>query len=85
MAKKIDLAFIATTAVQGEQVAATLNRNMARISAAMESTFSRDGTEPNTWATDLDLNGNALVGVLVPYEARLNAPVGGHLNEDRDS
>lgn len=82
MAKKVELNYIAS--VVGTQVAANLNANQALIVAAMERTFFRDGTEPNTWSTDLDLNGNTLYGVLVPYESRLNAPVGGHLNESLD-
>lgn len=81
MRAKVDLALIASTGAGGPGVARVLNKNNETIMAAMERTFSRDGTSPNVWEDDLDLNGNALFGVLVPYEMRKNAPHGEYLHE----
>ncbi len=41
----------------------TINQNMDRIESALESTLSRDGTEPNQMTADLDMNHNDIINV----------------------
>lgn len=41
----------------------TINNNFDAVEAAIENTFSRDGTSPNELNTDLDLNGNDIINV----------------------
>ncbi len=52
---------------------ATLNANWLLIETAMENTFSRDGTSPNTMGEDLDMNSNRIINL--PAAASDTEPV----------
>ena len=49
-----------TTAVQA------LNENFGLIAAALENTFSRDGTAPNTMSADVDVNSRRIINLATP-------------------
>lgn len=49
-----------TTAVQA------LNENFGLIAAALENTFSRDGTVPNTMSADVDVNSRRIINLATP-------------------
>lgn len=51
-----------TTAVQA------LNENFGRIAAALENTFSRDGTAPNTMSADVDVNSRRIINLATPIK-----------------
>jgi hypothetical protein len=44
----------------------TLNSNFAAIEAAIENTFSLDGTSPNSLSADLDMDGNQILNLPAP-------------------
>lgn len=45
---------------------AAINANSALIETALENTFSRDGTSPNTMSTQLDMNSNKITNLATP-------------------
>jgi hypothetical protein len=51
--------------ITGQETSAinTLNNNFAAIETAIENTFSRDGTSPNSLSSDVDLNMNDILNV----------------------
>lgn len=58
---KLILSDITNISGQESNALATLNQNWDRIETALENTFSRDGTSPNTLQTDIDLNENDIL------------------------
>src|SRR6266852_2654039 len=53
--------------------ATTINNNSATIQTAFDNTLSRDGTQPNTMNSNLDLNGNQILNL--PSPATTNSPL----------
>lgn len=51
----------------------TINANSAAIETALENTYSRDGTSPNTMNATLDMNSNRVLNLPAPISA--NEPV----------
>lgn len=51
----------------------TINSNFATIQTAMDNTLSRDGTQPNTMANALDMNGHQIINLPAPVTG--NSPV----------
>jgi len=47
----------------------TINNNSAAIETAMENTFSRDGTSPNTIACNIDMDSNRVLNLPEPVTA----------------
>jgi hypothetical protein len=45
-----------------------INTNMARIEAAIENTFSLDGTDPNSLTGELDANGQRIINLPAPVD-----------------
>lgn len=65
MADKISL--ITVESLQNETTAIqALNENFGLIAAALDNTFSRDGTNPNTLSTDVDVNSRRLINLATP-------------------
>ncbi len=58
---KLSLSDLTTILGNESSAVATLNANWALIETALENTVSRDGTTPNTFSNDLDLNSNDLL------------------------
>jgi hypothetical protein len=48
---------------------AALNTNFTRIAEAIENTFSRDGTSPNTLSAPLDINSQRVINVAEPKDS----------------
>jgi len=59
---KLTLSDLTSLANEASAIA-TINANNALIEAAMEITFSRDGTSPNTLSDDLDMNSNRILNL----------------------
>jgi hypothetical protein len=59
---KLTLTDIATFV--GGSAITTYNNNLALIEAALENTFSRDGTSPNTLSSNLDMNSNRILNLI---------------------
>lgn len=64
--------------------AANINSNSATLTTAMDNTLSRDGTQPNTMGSTLDMNSNKIVNLPAPSSvtepvrlADLNTIIGG--------
>jgi len=65
MAAKISL--ITLESLQNETTAIqTLNENFGLIATALDNTFSRDGTTPNTMQADVDINDRRLINLGTP-------------------
>ena len=60
---KLTLTSIADISGNPLGAATAINANNDLIEAALENTFSRDGTAPNTLSEDLDMNSNRLLNV----------------------
>lgn len=58
--------------IEATTAQATINANNDLIETAMENTFSRDGTSPNTMSVVLDMNSNQIINLPVPSTA--NSP-----------
>lgn len=65
MADKITLATVSELQTF-PSAAAAINSNSAIITAAMDNTVSRDGTQPNSMAANLDMNSNRILNLPAP-------------------
>lgn len=52
--------------IDATTAATTINSNSAAIVAAVENTLSRDGTQPNTMGSTLDMNSNRIINLASP-------------------
>lgn len=65
MTDKVTLAQLGS--IQNDPTAvATINANMAAITAAMDNTLSRDGTSPNTMGSNFDMNSFQILNLPAP-------------------
>lgn len=72
MTDKITLSDVADL-TQSTSAANTINANSDIIETAFDNTLSRDGTNPNTMISDLDMNNNSILNL--PAPTSINSPV----------
>lgn len=61
------ISLITVDSLENQTTAAqALNENFGLIAAALENTFSRDGTAPNTMSADIDVNSRRIINLATP-------------------